>query len=242
MTRETRQRQTHYQVLGVAISATAEDIKLAYRRLAKQCHPDVRRDAASEPAMAERIRLVNEAYAVLRHAESRRQYDRLLHSQRHLQSQQATARAQASYRRQREDTSLSDEAAARDRWLKQVYVPLNRVLSEVLRSLSPQLRALSADPFDDELIEAFSAYLDTCRRKFERARDTFQRLPNPSTLAGIASRLYYSLNHLEDALDELNYFPLNFDDRHLHTGQELFRLAQQLRQEAVETLQDAPKY
>lgn len=236
MTSQTR--PTHYQVLGVARSATAAEIKLAYRKLAKQYHPDSRLQSTSDTRTDDRIRLVNEAYAVLRHAESRRQYDR------HIQTlpQRSTVRAQASYHRQKQETSLTDEALARDRWLKQVYTPLNRTLADVLRSLSPQLRALSADPFDDELIEAFAEYLDTCRTKFEKARSTFRKLPNPSSLAGVASRLYYSLNHLEDALDELNYFPLNFDDRHLHTGQELFRLAKQMRQEAIETLQDSPRY
>lgn len=235
MTERVLDDRNHYQVLGVATSATAADIKQAYRRLAKKYHPDLSASNVAVTELADRMRAVNEAYSVLRHVESRRQYDRAMSPRR----DRSAARAQAQYRQQRRETSLTDEALARDRWLKQVYTPLNRALSELLRSLSPQLRSLSADPFDDELIEAFAEYLDTSRVKFEKARGTFRKLPNPSSLAGVASRLYYVLNHLEDALDELKYFPLNFDDRHLHTGQELFRLAKHMRQEAMEALQDS---
>ncbi|MEM9568823.1 MAG: J domain-containing protein, partial [Cyanobacteria bacterium P01_E01_bin.34] len=96
--------------------------------------------------------------------------------------------------------------------------------------------ALSADPYDDELVENFANYVADCQVKFAKAEKLFRKRPNPSTLAGVASRLYYCMNQLGDALDELKYFPLNFDDRHLHTGQELFRIAQGLRQEAMDTL------
>ncbi|MEO1132862.1 MAG: DnaJ domain-containing protein [Cyanobacteria bacterium J06639_1] len=238
MTGQVLNDRNHYQVLGLANSASAADIKQAYRRLAKKYHPDVGAGQTTESDRAARMRAVNEAYAVLRHVESRRQYDRQM-SGRGDRTARSAARAQAQYRQQRQETSLTDEALARDRWLKQVYAPLNRALSELLRSLSPQLRSLSADPFDDELIEAFSDYLDSSRLKFDKARSTFRKLPNPSSLAGVASRLYYVLNHLEDALDEMKFFPLNFDDRHLHTGQELFRLAKHMRQEAMEALQES---
>lgn len=45
--------------------------------------------------------------------------------------------------------------------------------------------------------------------------------------AGIASHLYHCLNAISDGIEELNYFTLNFDDHHLHTGQELWRRAEE---------------
>lgn len=104
----------------------------------------------------------------------------------------------------------------------------------MLSSLKPQLNALAADPFDPDLLESFEAYLEECGQKLAQAQQIFRRLPNPSSFGGVASRLYYALNHLEDALEELKYFPLNFDERHLHTGQELFRRAKGLRLEAMD--------
>ncbi len=61
----------YYQLLGVARDAGAEDIKKAYRRLARKYHPDVSKEADAAARMSE----VNEAYAVLSDAERRAAYD-----------------------------------------------------------------------------------------------------------------------------------------------------------------------
>lgn len=61
-----------YSVLGVASSATADEIKKQYRRMAKQYHPDSNK---SDPKAAERFKEISEAYTVLGDAEKRKQYD-----------------------------------------------------------------------------------------------------------------------------------------------------------------------
>ena len=60
-----------YQVLGVSESAGQGDIKKAYRRLAKQYHPDANPNNA---AAAERFKEISEAHSVLSDAEKRQAY------------------------------------------------------------------------------------------------------------------------------------------------------------------------
>lgn len=61
----------HYQVLGVAKDASADDIKKAYRKLARQLHPDVNSDEGAE----EQFKQVTHAYEVLSDPQQRSNYD-----------------------------------------------------------------------------------------------------------------------------------------------------------------------
>lgn len=63
----------YYKVMGVARDATQDEIKRAYRRLARKYHPDVSKESDAEA----RFKEVGEAYAVLRDPEKRAAYDQL---------------------------------------------------------------------------------------------------------------------------------------------------------------------
>jgi DnaJ-class molecular chaperone len=62
----------YYQILGVAPDANLKTIKTAYRKMAQQYHPDRQTEQSSE----ERMKQINEAYAVLSDSKKRAAYDR----------------------------------------------------------------------------------------------------------------------------------------------------------------------
>ena len=63
----------YYDILGVSKGASDKEVRQAFRRLARQYHPDVNN---GEPSAEEKFKEINEAYSVLSDADSRKKYDR----------------------------------------------------------------------------------------------------------------------------------------------------------------------
>jgi len=69
-------KRDYYEVLGIGRSASDDEIKKAYRKLARQFHPDVNKEAGASEKFAE----VQESYDVLSEAAKRKQYDQFGHA------------------------------------------------------------------------------------------------------------------------------------------------------------------
>ena len=78
----------YYQTLGIARTASEKEIKSAYRKLARQYHPDVNKD----PKAGDRFKLINEAYEVLSDPKKREKYDRLGADWERIEREQEFAR------------------------------------------------------------------------------------------------------------------------------------------------------
>src|ERR1700739_4028925 len=67
------QYRDYYEILGVTRGADADEVKRAYRKLARKFHPDVSKEKNAE----EKFKEVQEAYEVLRDSDKRAAYDQL---------------------------------------------------------------------------------------------------------------------------------------------------------------------
>ena len=115
-------------------------------------------------------------------------------------------------------------------WLKRVYAPIDRLLGEVINPFPGQLKALSADPYDDALMEDFCSYLEKSLQKLDRVKQLFQSMPTPATARGFGLSVYHCFSELEDALQELERYTMGYVDSYLRDGREMLREAKQRRQ------------
>jgi molecular chaperone DnaJ len=199
-----------YAVLGVAPGASADAIKAAYRALVKRHHPDAGGDATV-------ILALNAAWAVLGDAEKRRRYD--------AERQGLCAAVPAGPPRRRGPTRDGELVA----WLRQVYGPIDRLLAQVINPFPAQLRALSADPYDDALMETFCAFLAQSKAKLEKVEALFRSLACPAAARGFGLSLYHCLSQVQDALVELERYTMGYVDSYLSDGREMLREAKQRR-------------
>jgi len=72
-------KRDYYETLGVERNASDEDIKKAYRKLARQYHPDLQTGDQQKKAAEEQFKGINEAYEVISDPDKRKQYDMFGH-------------------------------------------------------------------------------------------------------------------------------------------------------------------
>lgn len=195
-----------YAVLGVPPSATATEIKAAYRALVKLHHPDAGGDE-------ERILALNAAWEALRHQ------DRSRHAGG---SRPSPVARPAGQRRSSADQLLSD-------WLERVYAPIDRLLGQVIHPFPEQLRALAADPYDDRLMDEFCAYLRRSQGRMEQVVTLYRSLACPASAEGFGLSLYHCFGQVQDALAELERYTMGYVDSYLHDGREMLREADRRR-------------
>jgi len=207
-------------VLGVAPSASGDQIKAAYRALVKQHHPDAGGDAHT-------ILALNAAWEVLGDVQRRAAHDRLRAPAAKGPSATSVAAASRAARNASAEASRGDSQLLA--WLQQVYAPIDRLLAQVINPFPAQLKALSADPYDDALMEAFCAFLEQSQTRLEKVQRLYGALAAPPSAQGFSLSLYHCFSQVQDAVTELERYTMGYVDSYLRDGREMLREAKRRR-------------
>lgn len=222
----TKRHKTHYQVLGVDPRATAAEIKKAYRALVKSCHPDVGHNGqthAQKKEMTEQMMRLNEAYETLMDKVKRSKYD-------------VRIGIRAATRTYVQTSTLQDEDEAREKYLRNVFNPARLSIGKALTAYKKELRELSQDIYDDELLAEFEKYVDHLEETLRNGSNLLASNPAPRTLDAAARMMRYSIAQSADGLDESRRFLQNFDYDHLSMAENLFRIALDLSRQAYKLI------
>lgn len=92
-----------------------------------------------------------------------------------------------------------------------------------------QLRELSADPYDDRLMEAFCSFLEQSQARLTKVESLYRALPAPASVRGFSLSLYHCLSQVQDAINELERYTMGYVDSYLRDGREMLREAKQRR-------------
>jgi molecular chaperone DnaJ len=205
-----------YRVLGVSPQASGAEIKAAYRALVKQHHPDAGGDATT-------ILALNAAWEVLGDPERRASFDRRTNA-----VGPSTASSGRGGKFPRAKGSTADHAAL-ELWLASVYAPIDRNLAQVINPFAAQLKQLSADPYDDQLMELFCTYLEQSQQKMLKVEALYRSAMAPLLAKEFSLQLYYCFAQVKDALMDLERYTMGYVDSYLRDGRELMREAKRLR-------------
>ena len=154
-----------YQILKVHPSAKLEEIKKAYRKLVKIHHPDKGGDSA---VMLE----INSAWEILK--------------KKHKDLNFNKVNNQNEYKRESNNYSNSEDIK---KWFQNIYLPIDKLLGQIMNPLISKIRDLSADPYDQILMDSFCLYLEESKKKITKIKKIYTSFASPSIIRDFSLNL-----------------------------------------------------
>ena len=211
--------KNYYKELGLKQEATRTEIKSAYRLLAKKYHPDTGGDNEKFLSLQLAWETLNDPHNNAIHDKS------LFNDESYIVSKNKNW---SSELKNKKNNSTNKDQGIKD-WIKKIYNPINRFISQVIKPLNDEIKKLSADPYDDELMDAFSSYLHESRKKIEKASSLFKSQAVPSSISSIGLDLYHCFSQVQDALDELDRYTQGYVDDYLFDGKQMMKEAKRIQ-------------
>jgi len=208
-----------YRELGLEKNATRNQIKSAYRLLAKKYHPDT--GGNNEKFLALQL-----AWETLNDPQKKAIHDKSLSNTESYHV--SKTENWSSELKNKKNNSTNKDQHIKD-WIKKIYNPINRFISQVIKPLNDEIKKLSADPYDDDLMDAFICYLNESRIKVEKASSIFKSQAVPSSISSVGLDLYHCFSQVQDALDELDRYTQGYVDDYLFDGKQMMKEAKRIQ-------------
>ena len=203
-------RKNPYQILQVHPSAKLDEIKKAYRKLVKIHHPDKGGDSA---LMLE----VNSAWKILKEKHEDLNLNKVKNSKVY------------NHNEHKKDTNNYSQSEDIKKWFQNIYLPIDKLLGQIINPLGSKIRDLSADPYDQILMDSFCLYLEESKNKITKIKKIYTSFASPSIIRDFSLDLYHCLSHVEDGINELERYTMGYVDNYLHDGKAMISIAKKKR-------------
>jgi len=208
-----------YKELGLEKNATKSEIKSSYRSLVKQHHPD----AGGEK---ERFLAIQNAWETLNDPIKKEKYDRKIFSS-NTSFVSLNENWDEKFNSNKYNSSIKDKEV--EAWIKEIYTPINRLICQIIKPLNNEIKELSADPYDDQLMENFCNYISLSQKKIEKVDKIYNKKLVPKSISALGLDLYHCFSQVKDALSELDRYTQGYVDDYLFDGKEMIKEAKRIQ-------------
>ena len=208
-----------YEELGLKKNATKSEINASYRSLVKQHHPD-------RGGKKERFLAIQNAWEILNDPIKKEQYDRTFFSS-NQSFDLLNENWEEKFNSKKYNSSIKDREV--ETWIKEIYTPINRSISQIIKPLNSEIKELSADPFDDQLMENFCSYISVSQKKIEKVEKIYNKKIVPKSISALGLDLYHCFSQVKDALSEFDRYTQGYVDNYLFDGKEMIKEAKRIQ-------------
>lgn len=203
---------SYYQILGVEHSATSDDIRKAYRSLARERHPDVA-DGSQESMVK-----LNQAYEILKDPKTREEYDRTLDG--------------PTYPLPPKPKRSPVYTADPYKFLVKVFAPADAAVRLRMLRLELAIEELAYDIYDDRYVEPFETAFKDLGNTLDETAKKLWASEWPACWNSPINLYLQGMRQLEDGLTDFTDFLESFDCDQLVTGREFLAVGTEILAEA----------
>jgi molecular chaperone DnaJ len=109
-----------------------------------------------------------------------------------------------------------------------IILPID-LLAQIIKPLSQEIKELSADPYDEELMDNFCSYITVSQRKIEKVDKLYKSISVPNSISSLGLDLYHCFSQVKDALSELDKYTQGYVDDYLFDGKEMMKEAKRIQ-------------